>query len=85
MKTIDPFRNDDQALTIGDLSVENGSDAVILSGSLSIRRDKKGLTAARMLAETFRAIVDRLETEDLPDELAEEEGDGGDVVANPFK
>jgi hypothetical protein len=49
-----PFANDITSITVGDLAAENGADAVTLSGSLEITRDKTGLKRA----QTLKALAD---------------------------
>ena len=43
---IHPFENDEQALTIGDLTIENHFDVVQIFGELSITKCQDGLTQA---------------------------------------
>ncbi|WP_448205369.1 hypothetical protein [Azospirillum sp. sgz302134] len=65
-----PFANETQALSIGDLSVENCVDRVSLFGSLDLTRDKTGLERARALKALLDATVAALEADpDLPAEL----------------
>ena len=54
-------------MTVGGLSVENGTDRVSLSGSLDIARDRQGLDHARALHALLNSVVTALEAEaDLP-------------------
>jgi len=81
-----PFRNDDQALSVGGLEVENGTDRIALHGSLEIARDRTGLKQARALLELMTGIVAALEGDgDLP-ETAAPAAEAGAVrkVRNPF-
>ena len=65
-----PFADDSSAVTVGDLSIENGPDTIALHGSLDVTRDRKGLKAAQSLKQQVDAIVAALEAAtDLPDEL----------------
>jgi len=67
MTGLKPFQNDDQALSIGGLEVENGTDAITLHGSLDIMRDEEGLKQAQALRDLLAGIVAALEVEgDLP-------------------
>jgi hypothetical protein len=80
-----PFVNDTQAVTIaGDLSVENGLDAVTLSGSLEITRDKAGLAHAKELRTLLTAIVESLEgNASLPERVISND-DSPTYVSNSF-
>lgn len=83
--TLKPFDNDSQAVVVaGDLSVENGTDVVTLSGSLEITKDKQGLARAKALQALLGGIVGVLESEpSLPEKLAREDNPPS-YVSNPF-
>ena len=66
-----PFADGTAVRTIGDLSFENGTDAIALHGSLDLTRDRGGLAQARALKATVDAIVAALEAGDLPEAVAE--------------
>lgn len=83
MSDFRPYADDDSVLTIGGLSVENGTDAVVVHGDLEIRLDKAGLRQAEALAALFAAARDELASRNLP-ELADERPQDGDVVDNPL-
>lgn len=85
--TIQPFANDSEAVTIGELSVENQADRVSVFGSLDLTRDKAGLRHARALKAVLDSVVRALEAEeDLPDRVAPSEApEGSDTVDNPFR
>lgn len=80
---IKPFADDETAMTIASLSVENGTTAIVLSGNLTVSRDREGLEAARRLKEFADALLAALQTEALPDHI---ESNGGDprTIDNPF-
>jgi len=59
---LQPFSNESQALSIGDLQVENRQDRVIFSGSVDVTRDKVGLDHARRLKAVVDAILAALES-----------------------
>jgi hypothetical protein len=42
-KKFQPFSDDSTSLSIGEFTVENGTDKVSLYGSLDVTRDKNGL------------------------------------------
>lgn len=58
---IHPFENDNQVLSIGGLSIENGLDAIEIYGELILRRDVDGLSQAKALQEFAQALVAALE------------------------
>ncbi len=47
MTTLKPFADDAASLSIGKLTIENGTDELSLYGSLDITRDQHGLAQAR--------------------------------------
>ncbi len=80
---VDPFANESESLQIDELTIENRTDKVSIYGSIDITRDKRGLEAARKLSALFKAMVDKLESEDLPDKLSQPKN--MDTVKNPFE
>lgn len=81
---IKPFADDQGSSSIGDLTVENGSDVVVMSGNLEVTRDKAGLKHALALKQVADALVAELEgTGDLPEKVATT-ATATDEVANPF-
>jgi hypothetical protein len=56
-----PFRNESDAVTLGDLKIENREDHVAIYGRLAIPRDRAGLEAAKALKEVVDRIVKELE------------------------
>jgi hypothetical protein len=83
-KTISPFTNESESLTIGDLTIENRTDRISIYGSIDLTRDKAGLEHAQMLKAVLDKVVQALETEkSLPDKIAPP--DTPTEVANPFQ
>jgi len=84
MKTspINPFANESDALTIGDLKVENRLDRVSIYGSAEITRDQAGLKTALTLQQLLSAIVEHLQKETLPASI---ETNVAPIVPNPFE
>ena len=83
-KTISPFANESESLSIGDLTIENRTDRVSIYGSIDLPRDKTGLEHARMLKTALDKVVQALESEKtLPDKIAPP--DTPDEAANPFQ
>jgi hypothetical protein len=82
MPSFDPFADDAALLDIGELTLENGQERVVVYGSLDLTRDKAGLDLAREKA-VLDAVVRHLEgARDLPDAVpAPEELTS---VKNPF-
>ncbi|MGO9544398.1 MAG: hypothetical protein ACLPPF_06345 [Rhodomicrobium sp.] len=78
-----PFKNESDAVTLGDLKIENREDHVAIYGSLAITRDRAGLTGAKALKDLLERIVKELESEhDLPVRVAAAEAPV--KVKNPF-
>lgn len=84
-KTLKPFDNDSQATVIAsDFTVENGTDAVTLSGSLELTKDKAGLAHAKALQALLVDVIAHLEgEEDLPEKLARKDNPPA-YIQNPF-
>lgn len=78
-----PFDNDSDALEIGGLAIENGTERLVIYGKLDLTRDKAGLELARALKPVIDAAVDVLESDrHLPDKIAPP--DKPTEVKNPF-
>ena len=82
MTKLVPFADDAASVSIGTLTVENGTARVALYGSLDLTRDKPGLAHARALQAVLAAVVQQLEAaHDLPDAVAPAPAA---TVPNPF-
>ncbi|MCW2239063.1 hypothetical protein [Azospirillum canadense] len=82
-KTIKPFANESEALTLGELIVENHIDRLALFGSLDLTRDQVGLRHARALKALLDEVVHALESDKaLPENIAPPEPP--DTAPNPF-
>ena len=83
MTKLVPFADDVASVSIGPLTIENGTARVALYGSLDLTRDKQGLAHARTLQALLDQVVQRLEAEhDLPDAIAATPAPKS--VPNPF-
>lgn len=83
MTTLQVFQNEADAMTIGELTIENRLDQLELYGSLSITRDQAGLQLALELKELIDAAVAHLQAvPNLPLAIATKPTDS---VDNPFK
>lgn len=83
MKSMIPFANESDSLSLGDFTVENRTDRVSLYGSLDLTRDKAGLQHARALKALLDKVVTTLEAEkNLPDKVAPPAKP--ETVKNPF-
>ena len=83
MPDIQPFQNETDSITLGQLTIENRLDQLELYGSLSITRDQAGLTLALSLKSVVDAAVHHLQAaKDLPAHIAFRPTDD---VDNPFK
>jgi hypothetical protein len=82
-KKFQPFSDDSASLSIGEFTIENGTDKVALYGSLDVTRDKSGLKQAKALKAAVDAIVKALEQDKA---LADESGptEEPQQVKNPF-
>ncbi|MGA9549987.1 MAG: hypothetical protein WCF79_04130 [Rhodomicrobium sp.] len=78
-----PFKNECDAVTLGDLKIENREDHIAIYGRLALTQDRAGLEAAKALQELFKKIVHELENgPDLPIKVASAEP--AEKVKNPF-
>jgi hypothetical protein len=67
--TFSPYANEADVLHIGGLSIENRVDRVSVHGDVDLTRDKAGLAHARALLALLAYVVNKLESESLPDHL----------------
>ncbi|MFB6348274.1 hypothetical protein ACFBZI_02270 [Moraxella sp. ZJ142] len=58
---LNPFANDDEVLSIGELCIENGFDSIELYGELSIAYNNDGLIQAKALQDFANRLVAVLE------------------------
>ncbi|HWX11728.1 MAG TPA: hypothetical protein VNZ04_06985 [Trinickia sp.] len=87
MSDFNAYANDEDVLNIeGDaLTVSNGTMRVVISGTLEIARDKRGLKAALALRNALDGIVAALRKQgDLPERLEDEPPAASGTVDNPF-
>ena len=82
--TLTPFADDAASVSIGKLTVENGTDGVALYGSLDITRDQQGLAHARALLAIVQGAVQSLEGEKGLPAVVPDPGKPK-TVANPFE
>ncbi len=84
MTTLKPFADDAASVSIGELTVENGTDRIALYGSVDLTRDKQGLAHARALAALLDEAIRLLEADtSLPDAVPPPVAPG--TVKNPFE
>ena len=80
---LQPFANETQSISLGDLTIENRLDQLEIYGSLSITRDQAGLALALQLKQLLDDAVAHLQqAQDLPTQLSAKPTD---QVDNPFK
>ncbi|CAM8625312.1 hypothetical protein MCEGEM3_01626 [Oxalobacteraceae bacterium] len=80
---LQPFDNETQSMSVGDLTIENRLDQLEIYGSLSITRDQAGLALALQLKQLMDDTVANLQqAQDLPSQLSPKPTD---QVDNPFK
>lgn len=83
MTKLTPFADDAASLSIGKLTVENGTDCLALYGTLDLTRDKQGLAHARALKALLEQAVQVLEADKaLPDAVPAPANPK--TVPNPF-
>lgn len=83
MSTLQPFQNESDSITIGDLTIENRTDQLEIYGSLSIARDQNGLKQALELKKIIDDAVAHLQAApDLPEVVTFRPMDS---VDNPFQ
>lgn len=83
MTKLIPFADDAGSVSIGKLTVENGTDRIAFYGSLDITRDQQGLAQARSLKAILDQAVQVLEADkDLPHTVPA--AVTAKTVSNPF-
>lgn len=79
-----PFADDRSSDQIGDLTLENQLDRVVIYGNTELTRDQVGLAQAKQLKQLMEAIIETLEATDaLPKALPK--ASPAETVDNPFK
>lgn len=81
--TFVPFADDATVWQVAGFSIENGTVALALHGSLEITRDRAGLDRARALTALLQSIVACLEADGLPAAVAQDKT-AAPTVRNPF-
>lgn len=80
-----PYADDETSMTVGGLTIENGTDRISFSGSLDLARDQRGLDHARALHGLLTAVVAALEAAgDLPAQVSAPKPAAVTRKANPF-
>jgi len=57
MAKLIPFADDSGLVSVGELTIEKGSDRIALYGSLEIIRDRSGLAQARAVRSILEQVV----------------------------
>lgn len=64
------YENDTDTFTTGNLHIKNGTDSIIIEGSLAITKDSEGLDAALKLKRAVDAAIDALKRDrSLPESI----------------
>lgn len=79
---IDPYANEEEVITIQELTLENRLDKVSIHGSVDITKDQQGLEYAFALKRQIDTIVEYLKKQSLPEKIDVE--NVAKVVENPF-
>lgn len=67
-----PFADNAKVVTIADLEIENGQQAISIHGGLEITRDQAGLKHAEALLGHLNQIVSALKSDpDLPQKVGD--------------
>ena len=82
MSDFKPYANESDALTIGNLAVENRVDRISVHGDVELTRDRKGLALAKALKALIDAVVKALEADKALPEVVETVKPR--TVKNPF-
>ena len=80
---IDPFANEEEVITIQELTLENRLDKVSIHGSVDITKDQQGLEYAFALKRQIDTIVEYLKKQALPEKISIE--NVAKVVENLFE
>ena len=80
---IDPFANEEEVITIQELTLENRLDKVSIHGSVDITKDQQGLEHAFALKRQIDTIVEYLKKQALPEKIGIE--NVAKEVRNPFE
>lgn len=78
-----PFADDAAVLSVGGLQIENGLEAVVMYGQLTIRKDGQSRAAAIALANSLLAIAAAIDPA-APEIVENEAGALLEEVPNPF-
>ena len=79
---ITPFENEEEVITIQELTLENRLDRISIHGSVDITKDQQGLEHAFDLKRQIDTIVEYLKKQALPDKISVE--NVAKEVENPF-
>ena len=71
MDDFKPYANEADALTVGNLSIENRLGRVTLQGDVELTKDQRGLVLARQLKAVLDATVKALEADKALPEAVE--------------
>lgn len=80
---IDPYANEEEVITIQELTLENRLDRVSIHGSVDITKDQQGLEYAFALKRQIDTIVEYLKKQALPEKVSVE--NVAKEVNNPFE
>ncbi|WP_018263448.1 hypothetical protein [Methylobacterium sp. WSM2598] len=79
-----PFSDDATVQTLGAFTVENGTERIVLHGSLELARDRLSLERARTLRAILEGVVTALEAQAHLPEEAPRRQPRTESVRNPF-
>ncbi len=83
MAKFKPFADDAASISVGELTIENGTDRIALYGSIDLTRDNQGLAHARALMTLLDQAIQLLGADkSLPDAVPPPAA--ARTVKNPF-
>lgn len=79
---IQPFQNESESFTMGELTIENRLDRISIYGETDITKDQEGLAKARILRDVLNLTIKELEhNPSLPRHITPAKIE---MVPNPF-
>lgn len=79
----DPFANDTSAFSIGEMTIENGTNKIVIMGTLEVPLTQEGLDMILPVQAVINGIMDKMTTSALPETFIDDVEEGGEID-NPF-
>lgn len=81
---MDIFNNDHQVLQLGNLTIENHHDSVLIVGDVEIGKSLDGKHQAQLLYDFAKALLERFDELDDTELSAQHPQNPSKLVQNPF-